>query len=81
MTGYLAALAALAVGAAPRLRPRTLGRFEPEQPQAGVDIAAYDVEQSTPTPSRPAARPAVAGASGAARMAVGHEDGRPVPSW
>ncbi|MGK5442493.1 hypothetical protein ACSNN7_11845, partial [Micromonospora sp. URMC 105] len=56
MTGYLAALAALAVGTAHRLQPRTLGRFEPEQPEAGGGFEAYDIERDAPVPPRPATR-------------------------
>ncbi|MEH0844200.1 hypothetical protein V6U81_17570, partial [Micromonospora sp. CPCC 205711] len=61
MTGYLAALAALAVGTAHRLQPRTLGRFEPEQPEAGGGFDAYDVERDAPAApvAPPAASPPV----------------------
>ncbi|MEU9510186.1 2-oxo acid dehydrogenase subunit E2, partial [Micromonospora sp. NPDC048170] len=57
MTGYLAALAALAVDAAPRLRPRAVGRFEPEQPEAGGGFETYAAEREAPAPPRTAARP------------------------
>ncbi|MBQ0892956.1 hypothetical protein KBX37_07550 [Micromonospora sp. U56] len=60
MTGYLAALAALAVGSAHRLQPRTLGRFEPEQPEPGGGFEAYDLERDAPVPPRPATRPQAA---------------------
>ncbi|MEU7618716.1 hypothetical protein AB0B27_21840, partial [Micromonospora rifamycinica] len=53
MTGYLAALAALAVGTAPRLRPRGPGRFEPEPAEAG-GFVTDEQEWTTPPPaSRP----------------------------
>ncbi|MER7418343.1 hypothetical protein ABT346_16430 [Micromonospora peucetia] len=87
MTGYLAALAALAVDAAPRLRPRTVGRFEPEQPEAGGGFEAYDVEREAPVVPRPAARPTAPTAPTATRVqapepaAVAPPPATPAPAW
>jgi hypothetical protein len=73
MTGYLRALGALAVGAAPTLRPRPRSRFEPARLD-GELLGEMDVERVAPAPratrrypepvpgwSEPAPRPLPAG--------------------
>ncbi|OWV01544.1 hypothetical protein B5D80_26320, partial [Micromonospora wenchangensis] len=57
MSGYLAALAALAVGTAPRLRPRALGRFEPEEPEPAGFLTEQERWPAAPPPARPTGPP------------------------